>query len=57
MVGTLIINPWRLYPQLAGATLDGPLPAATVTHNQGVVVFVPFALMAADLFIYFNLQC
>jgi hypothetical protein len=55
MLRALIINPRRLNLQLADAALDDPLPTATVSHNQGMVVFVPVALMATDIFIYFCL--
>lgn len=49
------MNPWCLDLQLAGTTLDSPLSAATVAHNQGMTVFVSFALIAANIFIYFSL--
>ena len=53
-----IYTEFRILPlhlQLTGTALDGSLPAVTVTHYQSMTAFVPFALMAADIFIYFSL--
>ena len=51
------MHTWRPYLQLTGATMDSSLPAVSVTNDQRVVVFVPLAALAVDVFVDFSLQC
>jgi hypothetical protein len=51
------VYPWRLYLQPASTALDSAWPSTAIADYQGVTLFVSLARVAANILVYFGIQC